>query len=247
MNRDEAIYLLRSYHLSGQDAEDPQFREALEMLQRDPELRQRFSRERAVDEKLSGAFRAFPVPPGLKGELLAARKVAPECTWRRPTAWLAAAAAGLALLGAFSVFRSQVMDKHPFAEFHSYVVETAAKLDHLDIRTGDLARVREWLHEHRAPDDFVIPGQLNGKSSVGCRVFSWNGQKISLVCFEVADNKVAHMFVMDRSALTNWPEVGVPQIEVSRDGIATAAWSDSRRTYIVALEQGEQDLRRLLL
>jgi hypothetical protein len=52
---------------------------------------------------------------------------------------------------------------------------------------------------------------------------------------------------MDRSVLTNWPEGGVPQIETAGNGIATAAWSDSKRIYIMALEQGERDLRRLLL
>jgi hypothetical protein len=247
MNRDEAKYILRSYHLSGRDADDPQFQDALEMLKHDPELRKWFSCEQTVDQKLSDAFRAFPVPPGLKGELLAARKVVPQRAWWQHTAWISTAAASLALLGMLSVFLGRATHKRPFAEFHSYIVETAGKLDHLDIRTGDLARVREWLRDHRAPDDFVIPGQLNGKSSIGCRVFSWDGQRVSLVCFGIADNKVAHLFVMDRSALTNWPEGGVPQIEAADSGVATAAWSDSKRVYIVALEKGEEDLRRLLL
>jgi hypothetical protein len=247
MNRDEAKYILRSYHLNGRDADDPQFQDALEMLKRDPELRKWFSFEQNVDQKLSNTFHAFPVPPGLKGELLAARKIVPQRAWWRQTVWISAAAASLALLSILSVFLSHAPHKRPFAEFHSYIVETAATFDHLDIRTGDLARVREWLRDHRAPDDFIIPGQLNEKSSVGCRVFSWNGQKVSLVCFEIAANKVAHLFVMDRSALTNWPKGGVPQIDAADNGIATAAWSDPKRIYIVALKQGEQDLRRLLL
>jgi hypothetical protein len=246
MNRDEAKYILRSYHLGGRDADDPQFRDALETLNRDPELREWFSCEQAVDQKLSEAFGAFQVPPGLKGQLLAARKVVPRRAWWHMSAWISAMAASLALLGLLAVFLGRAAQKRPFTEFHSYVVETAANLDHLDIQTSDLARIREWLHDHRAPDDFVIPGRLNGKSSAGCRVFSWRGQKVALVCFEIADNKVAHLFVMNRSALTNWPDGGVPQIEASDTGIATAAWSDSTRIYVAALMHGEEDLRRLL-
>ena len=247
MNRDEAKYILRSYRLNGRDADDRQFQAALEVLKRDQELREWFSREQVVDLKLSDALRTFPVPPSLRRELLAVCKVVPQRSWWQQNAWISAAAASLALLALLSVMVIRTVHQRPFAEFHSYIVETASKLDHLDIRTDDLARVREWLRERRAPDDFTIPGQLNGKSSVGCRVLVWHGQKVSLVCFEIANNKVAHLFVMDRSVLTNSPEGGVPNIQAVGNGIATAAWSDSKRIYIVALEQGERDLRRLLL
>ena len=108
-------------------------------------------------------------------------------------------------------------------------------------------QIRQWLGRHSAPEDFIVPAKLNGKSSVGCRVFAWNGQKVSLVCFKLENKKVAHLFVMDRSALTKLPGGGAVQFQTTRNGIATASWSDARRIYIVAMEQGEQDLKRLLL
>jgi hypothetical protein len=247
MNRDDAKYILRSYDLNGRDAGDPQFQEALEMLRHDPELREWFGQEQAMDKKLSQRFRLFPVPPELKGRLLAARKIVPHRNWwQRPTL-LSAAAASLALLGVLAVLLSRPPGKRQFAEYCSYIVETAAKLDHLDIRTSDLAQIREWLGAHRAPEDFAIPGKLNGRSSVGCRVFAWNGQKVSLICFELENKKVAHLFVMDSSVLTNLPAGGIPHFQTAGDGIATASWSDAQRIYILALEQGEPDLKRLLL
>jgi hypothetical protein len=100
---------------------------------------------------------------------------------------------------------------------------------------------------HRAPENFAIPGKLNGRSRVGCRVFAWNGQKVSLICFEIENKKVAHLFVMDTSSLTNLPAGGIPHFQTTGDGIATASWSDAQRIYILALKQGEQDLKRLLL
>jgi hypothetical protein len=247
MNRDEAKYILRSYDLNGRDAGDSQFQESLEMLRHDPELREWFAQEQAVDKKLSERFRVFPVPPDLKGRLLAARKVVPHRnSWRRPSL-LSAAAASLALLGVLALLLSRTPEKRQFAEYRSYIVETAAKLDHLDIRTSDLAQIREWLGAHRAPQEFSIPGKLNGRSSVGCRVFAWNGQKVSLICFEIENKKVAHLFVIDSSLLTNPPAGGIPHFQTTGDGIATASWTDAQRIYILALEQGEQDLKRLLL
>jgi hypothetical protein len=247
MNRDEAKYILRSYDLNGRDAGDPQFQEALEMLKRDPELGDWFTQEQSMDKKLSERFRVFPVPPDLKDRLLAARKIVPHRNWWQRLSLLSAAAASLALLGVLAVLPGRAPGKKQFAEYRSYIVETAAKLDHLDIRTSDLAQIREWLGVHRAPEDFAIPGKLNGRSSVGCRVFAWNGQKISLICFELENKKVAHLFVMDSSVLTNLPAGGIPHFQTAGDGIATASWSDAQRIYILALEQGEQDLKRLLL
>jgi len=247
MNRDEARYILRSYDLNGRDAGDPQFQEALEMLKHDPELGEWFTQEQAVDKKLSERFRVFPVPPDLKGRLLSARKTVPHRNWWQRPSLLSAAAASLALLGVLAVLLSRTPGKGQFAEYRSYIVETAAKLDHLDIQTSDLAQIREWLGAHRAPEDFAIPGKLNGRSSVGCRVFAWSGQKVSLICFELENKKVAHLFVMDSSVLTNLPDGGIPHFQTTGDGIATASWSDARRIYILALEQGEPELKRLLL
>src|SRR6476646_10606351 len=104
MNRDEAKFILRAYHLGGQDADDPQFREALGMARSDPVLAEWFAREQALDTRLSEKVRAFPVPPDLRGQLLAARKVIPLQVWWRRPAWMVAAAACAVLVAAFAVF-----------------------------------------------------------------------------------------------------------------------------------------------
>lgn len=75
--RNEARRLLSAYGVGGQDADDPRFREALEMLKADPELAQWFAREQSWDSIIMEQFASFPVPPGLKSRLLAARKVVP--------------------------------------------------------------------------------------------------------------------------------------------------------------------------
>jgi hypothetical protein len=247
MNRDEAKYILRVYHLDGRDAEAPEFREALEMLKHDPELAAWFAQERAIDQKLSQKFQSFPVPPDLKGQLLAARKIVSLHTCWRSRVWAGAAAACVALVAALAFVLSGPAHNKSLTEYRSFVADAAANLDHLDLETTNVFQIRTWLANHSAPEGFVIPEKLDDKSRVGCRVFSWNDQKVSLICFELGNSKTAHLFVMERSALSNLPRGNTPQFQTSHDGIATATWSDSKRVYIVALKNGEGDLKRLLL
>jgi hypothetical protein len=247
MNRDEAKYILRSYHLNGWDADDPQFQHALEMLRHDPELAEWFAEEQAIDTKLSEKFLAFPVPPDLKSQVLAARKIIPLRVWWRTTRWLSSAAAAFVLVATLAVFLAVSSEKREFVEFRNYVAETAATLDHLDLHSADLVQIRGWLESHRAPEDFVLPASLNGRPSIGCRVFDWTGGKVSLICFQLENKKVAHLFVVDRSKLTKMAPGETPQFQTSVNGMATASWADDSRIYIVAMKRGEQDLKELLL
>ena len=186
------------------------------------------------------------MPPELKGQLLAARKIVSMHTCWRSRVWVGAAAACVALVAALAFILTGPTHKEQLAEYRSFIANTAAKLDHLDLQTTNMVQIREWLATQSAPEGFVIPAKLNEKSRVGCRVFSWNDQKVSLICFELGNNKTAHLFVMDRSALGNLPG-NTPKIQISSNGIATATWSDPKRVYVVALKNGEDDLKRLLL
>ncbi|HXT40120.1 MAG TPA: hypothetical protein VN887_08860 [Candidatus Angelobacter sp.] len=245
MNRDEAKYILRAYHLGGQDADDPQFQEALGMVKSDPVLAKWFAHEQALDIRLSEKIRAFPVPPDLRTQLLAARKVIPLHVWWRPPAWIAVAAACAALMAAFTVFLLRPSGNRQFAEFRSYVADTTAKLDHLDLMSNDVDEVRRWLRDRSAPDDFVTPASLNGRPRIGCRVFEWKGQHVSLVCFRIEGGREAHLFVVDRATLRGAPNGTMPEFAMM-DGIATASWSKDRRTYVLATDAGEEELKRLL-
>jgi hypothetical protein len=247
MNRNEAKLILGSCHPGHQTATDVQLRQALEFLDRDAELAAWFAEEQAIDARLSKSFREFPVPPALKERLLAARNSVTLVPWWRRHAWISAAAACLALVGMLAVLLTRSPGQREFAEFRSYAAEAAGSLDHLDLETSDYRKIRQWLEGHNAPDNFTLPGRLNGKSNVGCRLFQWNGQKVSLVCFEIGNKKVAHLFVMARSTFTNLPGSGTPQFSAAPNGIATAGWSDAQHVYILALKDGEKDLRQLLL
>lgn len=245
MNRDEARYILRAYHLGGQDASDVQFREALEMLKHDPVLAAWFAQEREFDARFSEKFRAFPVPTFLKAQLLAARKVIPLRSWWRRPAWISAAAA-CALLAILAVGLLRSPGPPEFSAFRSYAVDASATLDHLDVMSSNLDDLRRWLHNGRAPGDFTIPAGLTGRPSLGCRIFDWKGQHVSLVCFKLANGHVVHLFVMDRTTLRNVPSGNTPQLALTSRGIVTASWSTGQCVYVLTSHGDERELQQLL-
>ena len=248
MNREEAKYILQAYGVDGQESNEPQFREALEMLKQDPELVRWFAQQQAVDRRLAEKFNVFPVPPGLKTQLLAARKIVlPLPRWWQKPAWLTAAAACLTLLVTIVALSLRSPTKAQFANFRSYAGAVAGdKNGHLDLMSRDVTAMRQWLNNRSAPADFVVPAGLNGLPSLGCRVLDWNSRKVSFICFELGNKQLVHLFVMDRDSLRGTPQGGVREVAALDGGITTLSWSDNKRVYVLAGHQNETELKRLL-
>src|SRR5277367_4978588 len=99
MNNLEAKLILQAYRPSGDDASDPFFREALEQVERDPELKKWFANEMAWDASLRSRLEtALPVPPNLKANLLALQKLERPIPWWLNLVRLTAATAMIALV-----------------------------------------------------------------------------------------------------------------------------------------------------
>jgi hypothetical protein len=245
MNRDEAKFILGAYRPGGQDAGDPQFQEALEQLQHDPALAAWFAQEQALDARLSGSFRSFPVPQDLRSQLLAARQVIPLRTgWRWPARL--AAAACLALTATLAAVWLRSPPPSHAADFPTYAAETIVNLSGLDMKSGDLTTVREWLQTQSAPSDFTLPAGLLGRPIIGCRLLEWNARKVSLVCFQLENGRVVHLFVTDRCSALGTSDCNHPAFAMMNAGIAVASWRDNHRLYVLASHNGEQDLKQLL-
>lgn len=252
MNRDEAKYILRAYRADGQDASDPQFREALELVKCDPELAQWFAEEQALDIPIAKKLSTFPVPPGLKARLLAARKITPLLRWWQRPAWRAVAACFVMLigLGVFLIQRAAHRDfgqgRTLFAQYRDTMADFAGnKLMRLDHKSHDVQEIRAWLTQKNAHGDLLLPAGLGGMPGIGCRVLDWNGTTISLVCFELANRQKAHLLVIDRKAFEDAPDESPQFAQVGNVAIVT--WSRADKTYVLACKGGtEPELRRLL-
>jgi hypothetical protein len=71
---------------------------------------------------------------------------------------------------------------------------------------------------------------------MGCRVLSFRGHKVTLLCFcHGKDNKdIAHLFIVERAAL---PEMkrDEPPVFAKWGGWMTATWTEHGRVYMIAV------------
>lgn len=239
MDNTEAKFILQAYRPGGHDADAPEFAAALAQAGRDPELAAWFKEEQALDAAIAARLAAVPVPANLKENILAGRKVV-----RVPAFWqrgrllaLAAAIAVLLSLGAFW-WSGHKSSAGQFAAYRADMGRFLDNIDHLELQTDDLSKIRHWLGSRQGPSDFVLPPKLEGKPSMGCRVVNWHGQKVTLVCYYLEPTggeklDELHLLVMDRSALQDPPPAFQPQFAALGRWEA-ATWSDERHTYLLA-------------
>jgi hypothetical protein len=166
--------------------------------------------------------------------------------WRKP-AWMATAiAASLALLLTVGLLFTGSAPRADFAQYRVAMAEFVdGRIDRLDLMSRDVDELRAWLEQQGAPGDFVLPAGLAGRPALGCRLKEWNGQKVSLLCFELENREVAHLLVIDRNTLTGAP---LEAPEFVRSGpVATVAWSRDDKIYLLASSHAsESDLLQLL-
>lgn len=130
-----------------------------------------------ISQKLKSAV---SIPAHLHSSILAGGKILRPRVWHR-RAWMAAAASFLILAAVFSFWN---FDGEPsFSVFRSDMIQLVSELDRLDLHASDVAQVREWLHENDAHADFTLTEGLEELPTIGCRIFSWKGQKVTLICF----------------------------------------------------------------
>lgn len=233
MNNQEAKFILQSCRHNGADASDPDLQEALEHARRDPEVGKWHAEEQAIDASVSRKLKAIPIPPHLKTNILAARKVAPAVAWWQQGTWIAAAACFVAL-AAFSAFLFYQTSGNSFTAFRADMTAfLTTRLDRLDVDTSEEKTIRTWLASHRGHGDFVLPERVEELHKLGCRVLDWKGQKVTLLCFKLGGPQEVHLLVADRATFRQAPPEGSPQFEKSGAWM-TASWSHRDKVYLLA-------------
>ena len=249
MTNEEAKFLLHGYRPNGRDAQDPQFAEAMEQVKRDPALEQWFRDQQAFDGAISEKVRAVPVPGSLKADILAGRKtLQPASWWKRRSMVTALAACFVALLGLAALLMN-ASGTQDFSSYHAdmvrYVVDVEQGRQPLQLTSGNLADIQEWIGDNSVHKDLELPRALTAGSGVGCRVVDWNGESVALACFRLKGGQIAHLLVIDRQSLPDGPAPGA-QHTASLEGMNTTAWSSGDKTFLLVSSAPEEALQRLL-
>jgi len=231
VTRDEAKRILLLYR-SRRDLEDAEIKAAVEQAQRDPDLQRWFDQHCAAQRGLRDQFAKVPVPSGLKGAILAGRKVVRPVFWHRP-AWLAAAASIAVLIGVAALWSRP----NPFQRFDLYrsrMVNTVWREYRMDIVTNDLPAIHSYLTQRGAPTNYVVPQKLEQLSVTGGGTLKWGNQPVSMVCFDRGDQQMLFLFVVAREVIRGEPGAK-PELHMHMtSGLQTASWSDRTNVYVLA-------------
>jgi hypothetical protein len=242
MNQQEAKDILRLYR-PGLDPLDERVESALRLVDSDRELAQWWETEQALDASIAAALEATSIPEGLEKSLLARPPSLPKkrrVVLLHPAFWGSfAAAAAVFLVGAFffrgTLIENQLLGYHPKlsqmereptfpAAMASYISRNRVVLD---LVSSDLSAIQSTLEASPAPTYSSPAEALTALELIGCKTFQWRHQPVTLVCFELPEHRVMHLFIMEG---TSHPAVA----ELARlHDRATAAWSDGQRNYVL--------------
>ena len=132
----------------------------------------------------------------------------------------------------FSSWRGPFQPQVSLGDFREEMV-SFIKLDpNLELETGPLTRVQEFLAQAKAPAQWDLPENLKPLEPLGCRVLRFRGRNVSLVCFQRAEEKFIHLFVIDAAAL---PRSKVPQFAQEGEWM-TVTWTEGEHAFLMTLQ-----------
>lgn len=237
MNIEQAKENLLLYRPGAADADDPQLREAMELANREPELKRWFENHCRFQEAMRVKFREIEVPETLKAALLAQHKIVPLQPWWRQPVWLTAAAAMVLFLLWLSFGSGPSVPDH-FANYREMMVSFALKNYGMDWVTNDQTSLRQLLAAKGAPANYNVPGGLEKLKLTGGAALTWRNHPVSMVCFDKGNNQMVFLFVMPRAGLKDPPASPEPKL-TKISSFMTASWTQGENTYVLAGTQEE--------
>ena len=249
MNPLEAKEILTLYRPGTEDAHDPAFAEALQLCQRDPELKHWFDEHCEVYTALRARLKGIPVPEGLKEQILAERKVH-STTFSRRSIVLAAVTAVAVLTGLLSLLLKPREDTSLLA-FQSQMTTTSLSVYGM-YETNDLTEIRSYFTQRGLDAGYVLPGGLEKNAKpTGCVAITWHGHRVSMICFHSGkdlppgEKSDLFLFVTGNSSVSKGPKSDAPILaKVNR--ATTASWSRGGKTYLLVADGDEEFLRKHL-
>ena len=240
MNIAEAKRVLIACRPGSDDLRSGEAAAALELAQREPELRQWWEQQQAFHRQTQNSLRDLPVPSHLRERILSRAKVIEMPWWQRRVIWSAAAAV-LILLAAIAIWQQQPKEDS-FATFRSRVVRAVLRQYRMDIMTNDMGQIRRFLDAHEAPADYTLPPVLARMPAMGAGVLSWRDRKVSMVCLDAGEQGTAFLFVVDRASVGKAP---VQREFAAVNELNTVSWSEGSRSYVLASPAPKQWLEQL--
>lgn len=238
------------------DAKDPTYAEALALARTDDELRHWFEAHCAAQEAIRARFRAIAVPEGLKEQIISERTVwtrFPHLSSPRTLAAVAALVICGSLFSIWLMLRPSALPSEQInlAGFRGRMVSSVLRMYNMDLETNDAQQIRSFLARNNAVADYELTPKLAGATQTGCGVLTWQGARVSMVCFRSGDSLPAgakgdvFLFVVDRTVVPDAPKSTQPLL-AKVNQLVTASWTAGDKVYVLAAAGDEEFLRKFL-
>jgi len=241
MDPAHARRILRTYRLGEAATPGSELAQALAAAEAEPQLAAWLEDQLRVDRALRARMRSVPPPAGLRDDILRGRPaVAPH--WSPSRRILLALAACLALLGGLGLWQVS----GPPASSGAFRDAMASMLSEgrysLQARSSSLAELRRFLAGKGGAADAPVPPALEALESYGCQVLSWEGRKVTLICFTTPKLGIVHLVMADGAM----PGRDAGALAIASSGEwNTALWEREGRTYLLLARGSDADLRAL--
>jgi hypothetical protein len=247
MDKQEAQMILQSLRPKDLNSSDPAVIEALIFVENDSVLKAWWENQQAFDRRVAAKLREISLPEGLRSSILDGRKIVPFAPQPR-FSFLLAAAAAIAILCVAGTFLQVYLTTGPLTS-SQFAAMTVPLLNHdsppLAMMSPDRDKLVAWLEQRNAPMG-DLPAKMSDLSTVGCQKFMIHGHAVSLICFTMPSGGVAHLFMVDRDAISNSPGQANGLEFGETAGYSTATWSDDSKSYVLATLAGSDKLKQLL-
>lgn len=248
MNREEARLELDATTLRPQDASP----EAREMARSDAELAAWLEKRTAFDESVAHAFQGLSAPAAFKADLLhsmAQQAAAPVASRRgRSVVWGVAssliAAAACVAVGWTLLWPSSSAMAAWEAQSLSAVAKVEYGMARLDEHASNYEAVRALLSRQEQPCPNAVPSSLQQLRTYGCKRISVEGRPATLICFQLAPGKEAHLVVMSKEGLCDCPADDKPCFKAAKNW-RYASWSHNGQAFLLATTADEALLKQL--
>ncbi len=244
MNNDEAKFILSAYRAGGQDACDPEFREALKQAETDPNLRDWLDQEVLLDAAMADGLHQVRPPEDLKAHILAGARLTRSEKWRWP---LRLALAAIFILAAAIIFTQLDMgspERVTVSDWQREALDFLSNNPQLDLLSAQPEELTAYLRSHDSPTLSKLPKMLNALSTIGCKELKRHGRRISIMCFNGTDGETVHLVVTQREGGLDL-KVKEPII-AEHQGWAMATWPKGAYSVMLVRRGSVEDIRQYL-
>ena len=204
MTNDRAKLVLHSYRPKDVEARDPRFRAALDQAAHDPDLARWFNQQRIFDTFIANRLAEIRSPADLLVVIVAGLENGHG--WKRwRWTYILAFAAVLVMSGFLLPYMDQGGRREWLRDLQRANLAMLSSPDlpnQLDLVTDNFAKTQEYLAKMNAPRPPELRAALLALPTAGCKVFSWNNQRLSLTCFKLPSGELLHVIVIAENAIS---------------------------------------------